>query len=239
MLYGFSTGALAKGDFNSALSMLEGYTLPAIELSALRVQELPALLDSFATLPLRGYEHVTIHAPSKFAAEAESAVADQLARVAHLVNGFIVHVEAIVDAAPWRALGAKVFVENADGRKRTGRTTEELLRVLDQLPDAKVCFDIAHVHQVDPTLLEAYRMVHAIGDRIGQIHVSQLDHACHHQALSRGIATEFARLAPLLPHTAVILESVVTPDLIARQLKLARACFEGSQHASTYGLAAV
>jgi len=239
MLYGFSTGALAKGDFRSALSMLKHHHLGAIELSALRVHELPALLDTFAGLPLSDYQHVTIHAPSKFEAGAEREVADRLSRIADLVDGFIVHAEAIGDSSVWRSLGAKVFVENADGRKHTGRTVDEFLRVMDQLPDAKVCFDIAHVYQVDPTLLEAHRMIRAVGDRIGQIHLSQLDHACRHEALSRGIVMEFARLAPLLPQIAVILESVVTPDLIARQLDLARACFEESQTAPTYAVASM
>ncbi len=227
MIYGFSTGALAKGDFNAALAMLERHRLKAIELSALRVEELPALLGAISTLPLHQHTHVTIHAPSKFPPGSEHVVADQLARVASTVTGFIVHAEAIRDPAPWRALGDKVFVENADGRKHTGRTVEEFRRIMDELPDAKVCLDLAHVHQVDPTLLEAHRMIRAFGDRVAQIHLSQLDHACRHQALSLGFVAELRRLAPMLPSTAVILESMVMPAAIARQVELARACFEG------------
>lgn len=234
MLYGYSTGALAKGDFVAALAMLEPIEIAAIELSALRVTELDALLEALPALPLQRYAHVTVHAPSWFAAEDEGKVADALARVADLVRGFIVHAEAIVDSAPWRALGSKVLVENADGRKRTGRTLEEFSRVMDELPDAKVCLDLAHAHQVDPTLLEAHRLSRAFADRIEQIHLSQLDHACRHQALSLGIVAELRRLAPRLPQTTVILEAPVGPHLIARQLELARACFEGPEARPTH-----
>jgi hypothetical protein len=227
MLYGFSTGALAKGDFTAALSMLAHHKTEAVELSALRVAELGSLLDALPELSLKRYSHVTVHAPSQFAARDEATIAEQLSRVASLVHGFIVHAEAIIDPAPWRALGSKVFVENADGRKRTGRTLEELTRIMDLLPDAKVCLDLAHAHQVDPTLLEAHRLNRAFGDRIGQIHLSQLDHACRHQALSLGIVAELRKLAPRLPQTVVILESPVGASSIGRQLELARACFEG------------
>lgn len=233
-LYGYSTGALAKGDFGAALMMLEPIDIAAIELSALRVTELGALLHALPTLPLQRYAHVTVHAPSRFAAEDEGNVADALARVAGLVHGFIVHAEAIVDPAPWRALGSKVFVENADARKRTGRTLEEFSRVMDRLPDANVCLDLAHAHQVDPTLLEAHRFTRAFADRIKQIHLSQLDHACRHQALSFGIVAELRRLAPRLPQTTVILEAPVAPHLIGRQLELARACFDGPEAMPTY-----
>ena len=50
--FGFSTGALALGDFDQALKMLDGITVEAIELSALRIRELPRLLE-FVSRKLR------------------------------------------------------------------------------------------------------------------------------------------------------------------------------------------
>jgi hypothetical protein len=226
MLYGYSTGALAKGDFRAALAMIEQCELDAVELSALRIVEMPALLQVLPELGLKRYQHVTVHAPSRFEPEQEARIAEQLGRVADLVSGFIVHAEVIVDPAPWRALGSKVLVENADGRKRTGRTLEEFQCVMDQLPDARVCFDVAHAHQVDSSMLEARRLIRAFRDRIAQLHVSQLNHECQHQALSWGVVRSFHRLASLLPDTTVILESVVPADQITAQVKLAKACFE-------------
>ena len=62
---GFSTGALALGDFRSALHMLEGHNCPAVELSALREAELPGLMDALADLDLGRFKYISVHAPSK------------------------------------------------------------------------------------------------------------------------------------------------------------------------------
>jgi hypothetical protein len=43
-LFGFSTGALAPGDFRRALELLRGVDADAVELSTLREQELPSLM---------------------------------------------------------------------------------------------------------------------------------------------------------------------------------------------------
>ena len=49
MTIGFSTGALARGDFVQGLRLLEAKHVEAVELSALRSSELP---DMLAKLPL-------------------------------------------------------------------------------------------------------------------------------------------------------------------------------------------
>lgn len=226
MRYGFSTGALAKGDFEHALSMLAPFRLPAIEISALRSSELGRVVERLASLDLRGYAHVTLHAPSRFAPDEETSVIERLTQVAERVEGIVVHAEAIVDARQWRALGAKVLAENADLRKRTGRTTSEMLTVLAELPEARVCLDLAHVHQIDFSLHEARRMLLAFGERIAQVHLSQLDHACRHEALTYGVVRRFQGLASLVPDVPVILESCVAAAHIGSQIELARACFE-------------
>ncbi|MEM8713628.1 MAG: TIM barrel protein, partial [Planctomycetota bacterium] len=154
-------------------------------------------------------------------------LAERLQALLPHVEGVVIHSEAIHDPAIWRAFGSQAFVENADGRKHTGRTTEEMQEILKGLPDARVCLDLAHVYQVDPSLVEARRMLRAIGDRVGQIHLSQLDHACGHQPLMYGIVHEFQGLGTLVPETMVILESVVDEDEIGFQLELAAECFNG------------
>jgi hypothetical protein len=54
---GFSTGALAKGDFRSALEMLAGTETEVLELSALRQDELPRLLASVDGLDLSRFRY--------------------------------------------------------------------------------------------------------------------------------------------------------------------------------------
>lgn len=227
MLYGFSTGALARGDFDSALRMLAPYELEAVEISALRLTELGSVVEAIPRLCSRErFRHVTVHAPSKFDASEEGPIASALASVLPLVDGVILHAESFHDPSIWRAFGGKVLVENADIRKRRGRTAAEMEHILAMLPEARVCLDLAHAHQVDFSLTETRRMLRAFGDRIGQIHLSQLDHACRHEPLTYGIVDVFHTLTPQLPDTAVILETCVTADRIGHQLALARRAME-------------
>ena len=64
---GFSTGALARGDFRSALAILHRYRVDVVELSALRIGELAPLAHAISDLDLSAFTFVSIHAPSRFA----------------------------------------------------------------------------------------------------------------------------------------------------------------------------
>ena len=68
---GFSTGALAKGDFRRALALLREHRVDVVELSALRIEELAPLVSSLPDLELQDFQFVSIHAPSRFEPEAE------------------------------------------------------------------------------------------------------------------------------------------------------------------------
>ena len=60
---GFSTGALAQGDFHLALRMLADQPTTAVELSALRAHELLPLSQALPTLDLSRFAYVSVHAP--------------------------------------------------------------------------------------------------------------------------------------------------------------------------------
>ncbi|MGI0084760.1 MAG: hypothetical protein ACREBQ_06730, partial [Nitrososphaerales archaeon] len=62
---GFSTGALAYGDFRRALDILQGKRIAAIELSALRETELAPLIGALDSLDLSAFTYISVHAPSK------------------------------------------------------------------------------------------------------------------------------------------------------------------------------
>ena len=66
---GFSTGALALGEVQLGLDLVHGKDINAIELSALRVRELPGLIDALPNLNLEQFSYIAIHAPSLFTAE--------------------------------------------------------------------------------------------------------------------------------------------------------------------------
>ena len=63
---GFSTGAIARGDFRLAVQRMRDCGLDVIELSALRIGELAPLLRALPTIDLAAFQFVSIHAPSRF-----------------------------------------------------------------------------------------------------------------------------------------------------------------------------
>ena len=60
---GFSTGAVAKGDFRRALNLLREHHVDVVELSALRVDELEPLVAAIPDLDLGRFSFVSIAQP--------------------------------------------------------------------------------------------------------------------------------------------------------------------------------
>ena len=139
---GFSTGAIARGDFRSALAMMHRHKLAVVELSALRVCELRPLVEAFPDLDLTAFHVVSIHAPSKFEREEEEGVLSLLRPLADQGFPIVVHPDTIFTDSKWRALGDRLLIENMDKRKPIGRTAEELATFFAALPEARFCFDI-------------------------------------------------------------------------------------------------
>src|SRR4051812_7072223 len=77
---GFSTGALAKGDFGLGLRLQNDVdTINAVELSALREHELVTLVTAAKRLRVeRRFDYVSFHAPSKLRDLDERTVFDLL-----------------------------------------------------------------------------------------------------------------------------------------------------------------
>ncbi|WP_437898407.1 hypothetical protein [Sorangium sp. So ce124] len=221
---GYSTGALALSDVERALSMLEGSSATAVELSALRISELKPLLRLLGSLDLSRYDYVSFHAPSRFDAAEERAVADAMAEVAALGWLIVLHPDTVHDLGAFRQLGGSLALENMDKRKRTGRTVEELGPFFDALPDASFCFDIGHAHQVDRTMTEAHFLVREHRTRLKQLHVSEVNAGSRHDALSQGAAHAFQRIAAHIPDdAALILETPASPAELERQMAIAQA----------------
>jgi hypothetical protein len=220
MRIGFSTGAVAPGDVPAALALLRGSGATAVELSALRLTELPALLAALPALDLSPYAHVSVHAPSRFSAAEEPALIDALSTLPAGLP-IVLHPDTVHDLRRWRPLAARICVENMDRRKRVGRTTAELARVFEALPEASFCFDVGHAHQVDRTMGEAWELVRTLGARLAQLHVSEVGSSGRHAPLSLPAVAAFQRIAAWVPDdAAVIVESPATPSELAAQLRL-------------------
>lgn len=232
---GFSTGAVALGDFRLALSVLARFDTTALELSALREAELRPLIDALPSLSdaLGKYDFVSVHAPSRFDSVSEGDAVGLLSIAAEEGYPIIVHPDAIRDFDIWRRLGSSLCIENMDKRKPIGRTVEELRPVFDRLPEAVFCFDIAHARQVDPTMCVAMQLLREYGRRIRQVHVSEVDTQSHHRPVTLGVGLAFEKIRMDMPgDVPFIIESVVTEAMIACELRRVREYFAEPAYAT-------
>lgn len=216
---GFSTGALALADVRSALEMLSQTELDAVELSALRQNELRPLIESLATLDLEQFVYISVHAPSAMDFEFENEAVTLLREVVRRGWPVIVHPDAMHNLERWTEFGALLLIENMDKRKPIGQRAADLRAFFERLPEARMCFDIGHARQVDPTMSEAAAILEEFGNRIAELHVSEVNSQSKHDPLSLASRIAFQEIAHLLPADApVILESRVAGDKILSEV---------------------
>jgi hypothetical protein len=222
-LLGYSTGALALSDFRLALAILKEQPVDAVELSAIRENELIPLLRSLNDLDLSRFAYVSLHAPSQFSQQAAGWIFQEL--YDHRHNGWpiIVHPGTLNYDPDWRLLGSQLCIENMDKRKPFGRTVQELDLLFDRFPHASFCFDIGHARQVDTSMIEAYKMLKKFGPRLRQVHVSEVNSQNKHDHLSFVSILDFQEVAHLIPpEIPIIIESMVSGDQIAAEISRVR-----------------
>jgi hypothetical protein len=225
-IIGFSTGAIAKGDFRRALGVLSDAHVRAIELSALREQELPELARTLAHLDLEGFEYVSVHAPTNFKDLQELEVVQLLQTAASRKLPIVVHPDTIRTFDLWKPFGTLLLIENMDKRKPVGRSNSELRVVFDDLPEAGLCFDVAHARQVDPSMIEAAQILKTFGDRLREVHASGVTTRSTHGLISAAACSAYSGIAHLIPEVVpVILESPVDESMIHDEIKFARDAF--------------
>jgi hypothetical protein len=208
-LFGYSTGAVALGDFERALSVLSAYQFEAVELSALRIAEVEPLIAALPHLDLHRYKYVSFHAPSSFREEEEEPLVSLLSRLPDSWP-IILHPDAIYSSARWLGLSHRLAIENMDRRKNTGRSVEELKRFFDCMPQARMCLDLGHSRQVDPSMIGTYMLLKVFSARIIQLHVSEVDTLNRHDLISKAAEIAFSQVRRFVPDSvAVIVESRV------------------------------
>src|ERR1700734_1191242 len=99
-LVGYSTGAIALGDFSRAVALLSTHNFQAIELSALRIAEVEPLLLALPNLGLDRYRYISFHAPSAFREDEEERLVALLSRLP-ATWPIILHPDAIYQASCW------------------------------------------------------------------------------------------------------------------------------------------
>jgi hypothetical protein len=225
-IIGFSTGAVAKGDFRRALLSLRNLHVHAVELSALREHELPELIRSLPLLDLSEFAYVSVHAPTKLVELQEREIVHLLEDAASLHLPIVVHPDVVQSPELWRPFGSLLLIENMDKRKPIGRTAAELRIMFDRLPQAAFCFDVAHARQVDPTMIESTEMLQEFKDRLGEVHASGLSSRSTHGPISAAGSFAYGNVAHLIPETIpIILESPVDESLVRDEINYARNAF--------------
>lgn len=229
-LIGFSTGAIARGEWQRGVDEIRRIGLRAIELSALRYHEFAPLVSTLGMFDQSVFDYVSLHLPSKYDAQHEKAV---IALAEGLISRrwpLILHPDAVADWGAWRSFGNLICVENMDKRKHVGRTVEDLAEIFKQLPEATLCFDFGHARQVDGTMTEGARILTAFSHRLQQIHFSDVDTSNSHRALNEPALTAFHELLHLIdPKVPVILETPVYDGGMREQLELTHAFFSGTR----------
>lgn len=229
MKIGFSTGSLACEDVRRGLGMAKHQRAKAIELSALREDELDPLigmLDSFEN-DLKQFEHVSFHAPSKLEKLSEAEFVKKLIPIADRGWAIIIHPDVIKDVSLWKKLGRAVCIENMDKRKHIGRTAAQLKPLFKELPEATFCFDIGHARQVDPTMQEAELFLTVFKDRLRQVHMSYVNTQSKHERLNKESLMAFGRVAHQIEDDIpIILETPVDVHEIDDEISSAEEFFK-------------
>ena len=222
-LIGYSTGALAYENFRRGVEVLRKKPVHALELSSLREAELRPLLDGIDELDLSQFSYISFHAPSAFPPQREEQIVQWLGEVARRGWPIILHPDAIQNYALWRPFGPSLLIENMDRRKPCGRTASELESIFDSLPDALLCLDLAHARQVDTTMTSAHLILRRFGERLRQVHLSEVNTNSKHDRLSYGAILAYRKVAALIPdNVPVILETPVSGQAIEAEIERAK-----------------
>lgn len=177
------------------------------------------MLELLSTADLSHFSYVSVHAPSSFTAEEEASVAEALLPLAERGWPVVLHPDTIHAPECWTGFGEMLCVENMDKRKPSGRTVAELAVIFDRLPEASLCFDLAHARQCDSSMTEAYLILSEYGKRLKQVHISDLDVESRHSRLTWGAVRAYLEVAGLIPDSVpVIIESPVLMDEVEEEL---------------------
>ena len=110
----------------------------------------------------------------------------------------------------WLPLGRRLLIENMDKRKPVGRTVVELGRIFKELQEARFCFDLGHIRQVDPSMTEAVLILREFGDRLAEVHISEVNTSSRHDPISTSAVRAFKFIANHIPESVpIVIESLI------------------------------
>jgi hypothetical protein len=185
-LVGASTGYMEgqREEWEELVVQAAAVSALATELSALSECELPSLVQYLHSRPLLPFRYLSVHGPSKQRQLDETELVELLRSLPPWVDAIVMHPDTMERPEAYRSLGRRLVLENMDARKQGGQSAAELGAFFDELPEAGLCFDIAHAKSVDPDMLEGHRILDEHTTRLRHVHLSSLDDQSHHVPLS-------------------------------------------------------
>jgi len=208
-LLGCSTAYMEdqRGQWRELVAQAAAVSSLAVELSAISESELPGLLGYLREDPQLPFRYVSVHAPSKGRELPEAELVDVLAQLPLWVDAVVMHPDTIDDVGLFGRLGRRLVLENMDARKTGGRNAQELASFFDVLPDAGLCFDIAHARSIDASMDVGEAIIVQFAERLRHVHLSSLDADSHHVPLSLGDEELFSPLLERCRDVPWILEA--------------------------------
>ena len=207
--------------------MLADKGVNAVELSALRQEEFEPLIEDLENLDLRKFQYIGFHVPSSLEPSFEGTALKLLEQVAGRGWPLIVHPNVMNNVEAWAKFDRLLCIENMDKRKPIGQTAADLVKIFRALPR----FDIGHARQVDPTMSEATRILQLCGDKLRQLHVSDVNTQSKHDSLSLESMLAFQRVGGLLPDDIpAIMESRVDEGTHRRGNKPCAGVVDAKRH---------
>lgn len=199
-----------RDQWEALIDRAAGCSSMAVELSAVSAAELPGLVRYLDSAPRLPFLFVSIHAPSKDVSGDEEELVNTLLRVPAWIDAVVVHPDTVVDASLYRRLGRRLAIENMDSRKSSGHRADDLDALFAELPEAKLCFDVAHAKDIDPTMGVASEILHRFARRLSHVHLSSLDSSRHHVSLTESDESLFASVLRRCRDVPWILEAPLT-----------------------------
>jgi hypothetical protein len=208
-IVGCSTGYMEdeRGDWPRLVAQAAAVSSLAVELSAVSEPELPGLLEYLQSAPRLPFRYVSVHAPSKARQLDEIELVALLAGLPPWIDAIVIHPDTIEDPVCYQPLGRLLVLENMDSRKDGGRTATELDSFFQALPEAGLCFDIAHAKSIDETMTQGAAILQRFTGRLRHVHLSSLDADNHHLPLSSEDEDLFAPLLDSCRDVPWILEA--------------------------------
>lgn len=206
---GCSTGFMAalRNDWPALVDEAAQLSSFAIELSALSEDELPGLAEYLRGAPQLPFRFVSVHGPTKARRLSDAELVEVFATLPRWISAIVMHPDAMGDLEPYRRLGRRLCIENMDARKAIGQTVDDLAGYFNALPDARLCFDVAHAKAVDPSMTAGKAILDRYSSRLSHVHLSSLNESQHHVPLTAEDQALFSSLLSRCSDVPWILEA--------------------------------